>query len=209
VTRSNPGGFFRITAYRERHTLTTPGADLRSPGRRLRDEQIAAEPPLAAPELPADAAPSPMEVHLGRCRRRPVALAGIVENGLVRPLDTTVKLPEHSRVIIVASEEMGTSWRTVSAGNPGISLRTDDGGAMPQPLLGTGIGHGCDGRGGGRGSPCGWGRTDGGPVPASRERPGFGTGSLVERVRAEVRKRHSLPDRLQCLRPSASSAHDP
>jgi hypothetical protein len=33
-----------------------------------------------------------------------VAVAGIVENGLVRPLDTTVKLPEGSRVIIVASE---------------------------------------------------------------------------------------------------------
>jgi hypothetical protein len=35
-----------------------------------------------------------------------VAVAGIVENGLVRPLDTEVKLPEHSRVIIVASEAM-------------------------------------------------------------------------------------------------------
>jgi len=35
---------------------------------------------------------------------RPLAVAGIVENGLVRPLDTSVKLLEHSRVIIVASE---------------------------------------------------------------------------------------------------------
>jgi hypothetical protein len=33
-----------------------------------------------------------------------VAMAGIVENGLVRPLDPGVKLPEHSRVIIVTSE---------------------------------------------------------------------------------------------------------
>jgi hypothetical protein len=70
----------------------------------LRDEQIAAEPPLAAPELPPDAAPSPVEAHLGRYRKRPVAVAGIVENGLVRPLDSEVKLPEHSRVIIVATE---------------------------------------------------------------------------------------------------------
>jgi hypothetical protein len=34
-----------------------------------------------------------------------VAVAGVVENGLVRPLDTSVKLPEHARVIIVASEQ--------------------------------------------------------------------------------------------------------
>jgi hypothetical protein len=27
---------------------------------------------------------------------------GIVENGLVHPVDATIKLPEHSRVIIVA-----------------------------------------------------------------------------------------------------------
>jgi len=40
---------------------------------------------------------------LGR-RHRPLAVAGVVENGLVRPLDPAVKLPEHSRVIIVASE---------------------------------------------------------------------------------------------------------
>jgi hypothetical protein len=33
------------------------------------------------------------------------AVAGVVENGLVRPLDPAVKLAEHSRVIIVASEE--------------------------------------------------------------------------------------------------------
>jgi hypothetical protein len=32
-------------------------------------------------------------------------VAGIVENGLVRPLDPEVKLVEHSRVIIVATEE--------------------------------------------------------------------------------------------------------
>ena len=84
--------------------MTTPGVDQRSPGRRARDEQIAAEPSLPPPELPPDATPSPVEAHLGQLRRRPVAVAGVVENGLVRPLDPAVKLPEHARVIIVASE---------------------------------------------------------------------------------------------------------
>jgi len=84
--------------------MTTPGIDQRSPERRARDEQIAREPQLAPPELPADVTPSSMESHLGRIRRRPLAVRGVVENGLVRPLDPTVKLPEHARVIIVASE---------------------------------------------------------------------------------------------------------
>ena len=83
--------------------MTTPGVDQRSPGRRARDEQIAAEPPLAPLDLPPTAIPSPVEAHLAR-RRRPLAVAGIVENGLVRPLDPAVKLAEHSRVIIVATE---------------------------------------------------------------------------------------------------------
>lgn len=84
--------------------MSTPGVDQRSPERRARDEQIAREPQLTPLELPADAAPSSMESHLGRLRRRPLAVRGVVENGLVRPLDPTVKLPEHARVIIVASE---------------------------------------------------------------------------------------------------------
>lgn len=84
--------------------MTGPGVDPRSPGRRARDEQIAAEPPLAPPELPPDAVPLPVEAHLDRLRRRPLAVVGVVENGLVRPLDPAVKLPEHARVIIVASE---------------------------------------------------------------------------------------------------------
>ena len=83
--------------------MTTPGVDQRSPGRRALDEQIAAEPPLAPPELPSDAVPSSVETYLSR-HRRPLAVAGIVENGLVRPLDPAVKLPEHARVIIVATE---------------------------------------------------------------------------------------------------------
>ena len=82
----------------------TAEADPRSPGRRAQDEQISAEPQRAPQELPPGAVPSPMEAHLSRRHRRPLAVAGVVENGLVRPLDPTVKLPERSRVIIVASE---------------------------------------------------------------------------------------------------------
>jgi hypothetical protein len=82
--------------------MTTPLADNRSPARRAHDEQIAAEPHLEPPDLPPDAVPSPVEKHLRR--RRPLAVVGIVENGLVRPLDSTVQLAEHSRVIIVAPE---------------------------------------------------------------------------------------------------------
>jgi hypothetical protein len=85
--------------------MMNPAVDQSSPERRARDEQIAAEPPLAPLDLPPDATPSPMEAHLAR-HRRPLAVPGIVENGLVRPLDPAVKLPEHARVIIVASEKV-------------------------------------------------------------------------------------------------------
>ena len=88
--------------------MPTPEIDRRSPERRARDEQIAAEPPLAPLELPPGAAPAPVEAHLGRAVRRPLAVTGIVENGLVRPLDPAVKLAEHSRVIIVTSAPAGT-----------------------------------------------------------------------------------------------------
>jgi hypothetical protein len=83
--------------------MTTPGVDQRSPSRRALDEQIAAEPHLPPPEIPPGAVPSSVEAHLARLRR-PLAVAGVVENGLVRPLDPAVKLAEHSRVIIVATE---------------------------------------------------------------------------------------------------------
>ena len=83
--------------------MTVAQADDRSPQRRARDEAAAAEPPLTPPDLPAGAVPRPVESHLRR-GRRPVAVAGVVENGLVRPIDPAVRLPEHSRVIIVATE---------------------------------------------------------------------------------------------------------
>jgi len=81
--------------------MTTPAPDRRSAQRQAEDERIAAEPHLAPLTLPPDAAPLQVESHLAR-QRRPVAVAGILENGLVRPLDPTVRLPERSRVIIVA-----------------------------------------------------------------------------------------------------------
>ncbi len=77
--------------------------DQRSPTRRALDEKIAEAPLLPPLELPPEAVPLPVENYLSRLRR-PVAVAGIVENGLVRPLDPAVKLAEHSRVIIVASK---------------------------------------------------------------------------------------------------------
>lgn len=85
--------------------MTTHEVDSRSPGRRARDEQIAAERPLASLDFPADAPASTVEPYLARHPRRPLAVAGEVENGLVRLLDPEVKLPEHSRVIIMATEQ--------------------------------------------------------------------------------------------------------
>jgi hypothetical protein len=85
--------------------MSKPEPDHRSPGRRARDEQIAAEPPMKPLSVSPDAPAASVETHLARHHRHPVAVAGVVENGLVRPLDPKVKLPEHSRVIIVASEE--------------------------------------------------------------------------------------------------------
>jgi hypothetical protein len=83
--------------------MISPTPDQRSPSRKELDEQIAAEPPLAPPTLPVGATPLSVEAHLAR-HHRPLAVAGVVENGLVRPLDPNVKLVEHSRVIIVASQ---------------------------------------------------------------------------------------------------------
>jgi hypothetical protein len=85
--------------------MNRPAFDDRSHDRRARDEQIAAEAPLAPLELPSGALGSPMEKHLAQRQRRPLAVLGIVENGLVRPLDPAVRLTENSRVIIVAAKE--------------------------------------------------------------------------------------------------------
>lgn len=84
--------------------MTMADVDTRSPERRIRDEQVAAEPQIAPLDLPSGAATSSVDTLLGRRKGRPMAVSGIVENGLVRPLDPAVKLLEHSRVIIVASD---------------------------------------------------------------------------------------------------------
>ena len=99
------GARFRDHGLLKEYPMTVAGVDSRSPERRARDERISAEPPLPPPDLPPDTEPLSMEVHQFR-RTHPIAIAGIVENGLVRPVDPGVKLPEHSRVIIVASESM-------------------------------------------------------------------------------------------------------
>ena len=85
--------------------MTILKTDERSPERRERDEQIVAEPQMPPLGLPPEASATPVETHLDQQRRRPVAVVGVVENGLMRPIDPAVKLPERSRVIIVASEE--------------------------------------------------------------------------------------------------------
>ena len=77
--------------------MTTPGVDPRSPERRARDEQIAAEPPLAPLDLPPGAPASGVETHLARHGRRPLAVAGIVENGLARV--NAQRQEQHSRPI--------------------------------------------------------------------------------------------------------------
>lgn len=79
-------------------------SDKRSRERRIRDDQIASEPPLPPLDLPPGAVGSPVESHMAR-QHQPVAVLGVVENGLVRPLDPAVKLAENARVIIVAANE--------------------------------------------------------------------------------------------------------
>ena len=78
--------------------------DTRSAERRALDERIAAEPQRSPPEMPAGTLAASVETHLARLLRRPRAVAGIVQNGVVHPIDPAVTLPEQSRVIIVAAE---------------------------------------------------------------------------------------------------------
>ena len=82
--------------------MLIPQPDLRSERRKALDEQLASEPHLPLPAIPPDEQPRPLEGHLRH--RHPVAFVGVVENGLVRLLDPRVRLPEQSRVIVVAAE---------------------------------------------------------------------------------------------------------
>lgn len=83
--------------------MPTPQPDTRSDDRKALDELLAAEPQLPIPDAKPGDRPRPLEEHL-RQRRRPVAIIGVVENGVVRLLDAGVKLPEQARVIVVASD---------------------------------------------------------------------------------------------------------
>jgi hypothetical protein len=76
--------------------------DNRNEELKLLDEQMAAEPMLPIPATTTGRTPRPMETFL-KPRRRPMAVAGVVENGVVR-LESGVTLPERSRVIVVAAE---------------------------------------------------------------------------------------------------------
>ncbi len=82
--------------------MTTGEVDTRSKLRRELDEAAASEPMLEAPRLSPDAILRPIEALL-RSSKRPSAVPGIVENGVVRPLDPNVKLIERAQVLIVSS----------------------------------------------------------------------------------------------------------
>jgi hypothetical protein len=78
--------------------------DDRSEVRQALDEAIANEGKLPIPANANEYSRSSMEEQL-RELSRPVALPGVIENGVVRLLDSTISLPEHTRVIVVASQQ--------------------------------------------------------------------------------------------------------
>ena len=82
--------------------MPIPQPDTRSESRKSLDEKLAAEPMLPIPAPSPDDRALPLESYLHP--RRPVAVVGIVENGVVRLLDEGVSIPEHSRVIVIASD---------------------------------------------------------------------------------------------------------
>ncbi len=82
--------------------MITSKQDQRTEERKRADEAIASEPPLAPLDLPANAQPRPVEEHLRKRSLRPQAFLGIVQNGVIRPVDPDVRLRDHSSVIIVA-----------------------------------------------------------------------------------------------------------
>jgi hypothetical protein len=62
----------------------------------------AVEPLLDIPEAKPGEVPSPLDAHLRP--RRPVAVVGVVDKGVVRLLDPGVTFAEQSRVIVVAAD---------------------------------------------------------------------------------------------------------
>ena len=91
--------------------LPTPEVDRRSAERRAKDERIAAQSPLSPSKLPPETPLLPVEAHLERNRRQPVVVTGVVENGLVRPLDPASE-PEVLRNIGEESRRRGTDKLT-------------------------------------------------------------------------------------------------
>lgn len=81
--------------------MPMPQPDTRSESRKSLNEELAAASMLPIPAPSPGDVPQPLEAHLHP--RRPIAVVGIVENGVVRLLDEGVTFPEHSRVIVVAS----------------------------------------------------------------------------------------------------------
>ena len=82
--------------------MPNPQPDQRSERRKALDEQLASEPHIPLPDIVPGDQVRPLETHLRH--RRPLAVVGVVESGLVRLLDPLVRLPEQSRVIVVANE---------------------------------------------------------------------------------------------------------
>jgi len=72
--------------------MSTPGEDHRSACSRARDEQFATEPPLPPPDLPADAAGSPVEDQLARHRQtQDDKLSNQVDEQFCRAADYVMK----------------------------------------------------------------------------------------------------------------------
>ena len=97
--------------------MSSPGTDKRSADRRARDEQIVAEPLLAPLDLPADAVSLPVEGRLPQ-HRRPLAVVGVVENGLVRPVDHCGR-SDRSRAFVgqpIADDRLGRMGERIEAG---------------------------------------------------------------------------------------------
>ncbi|GEM_PF-3372395 len=88
--------------------MPTVSPDERSAERRLLDDEIAAEKYLPPLKVSPGATPEPAEAFLRRRRRRrrPQAFLGVVEKGLIRPVDPDVRLPENASVIIVTASSV-------------------------------------------------------------------------------------------------------
>jgi hypothetical protein len=78
--------------------------DDRTLERRTLDDAIANEAKLPIPDHTETYPRAFMEEHLEKLHR-PVAVPGVVENGVIRLLDSTIILPEHTRVIVVATQQ--------------------------------------------------------------------------------------------------------